>query len=86
MTLNMQIAQLIFWIGVIMIIPAFSRFCYSASALLWRRLFPTKVFEFRYHEEESGVTKTLVIKVPSKKGKMLTTLIEEAIAENSKRK
>lgn len=86
MALNLQIAQLIFWIGVIAITPTFSRFCYSASALLWRRLFPTRVFEFRYHDEDTGLTQTLTIKVPRKKGKMLASLIDEAIAENSKEK
>lgn len=86
MALNLQIAQLILWIGVIMIIPTFSRFCYSASALLWRRLFPTRIFEFRYHDEDTGSTKTLIVKVPRKNGKMLTSLIDEAISENSKHK
>ncbi|EGT5209051.1 hypothetical protein AGJ25_04560 [Cronobacter sakazakii] len=82
----MLIAHLIFWIGVIMIIPTFSRFCFSASALLWRRLFPTRIFEFRYHDENTGSTRTLTVKVPRKKGKMLASLIDEAIAENSKQK
>lgn len=69
-----------------MVIPTFSRFCYSASALLWRRLFPTRIFEFRYHDEDTGLTKTLTIKVPRKKGIMLANLIDEAIAENLKQK
>lgn len=69
-----------------MIIPTFSRFCYSASSLLWRRLFPTRIFEFRYHDEDTGTTRTLTIKVPRRNGKMLANLIDEAISENSKSK
>lgn len=86
MSMNLQIAQLILWIGVIMIIPIFSRFCYAASALLWRRVFPTRVFEFRYKDESTGTSKSLTIKLPRGKSKTLVNLIDEALAESSEKK
>lgn len=86
MAMNLQIAQLVLWIGVIMVIPIFSRFCYSASALLWRRLFPTRVFEFNFKDESTGVYRTLTVKLPRGKSKTLVSLIDEALAENSKDK
>lgn len=69
-----------------MVIPIFSRFCYSASALLWRRIFPTRVFEFHYKDEYTGTCKTLTVKLPRGKSKTLVSLIDEALADSSKEK
>lgn len=83
---NDSVVQLVMWIGVILIIPVCYRFCYAASSLLWRRLFPTRMFEFQFSDENTGLKKSLTIKVPRNKSELLVNLIDEAIQEQSKRK
>ena len=82
MITNSQIEQLILWIGVILIIPTFSRFCYVVSSAAWRKIFPTNTFEIKYLDEESGFNRVVTVKVPRRKGKILVNLIDDAI--NSK--
>lgn len=79
---NLQVEQLIFWIGVILVIPTFRRFCNAASSLLWRRLFPTRLFEFRYLDEKNGINRSILIKVPRKRGKALVDLLDEAVKKD----
>lgn len=79
--LNQQIAQLVMWIGVIMIIPALYRFVYAASALTWRRLFPSKIFEVRFYDEESNTQKSVVITLPKDRRASLVSLIDEAVSK-----
>lgn len=79
--MTQQIAQLVMWIGVIMIIPAFYRFCYASSALIWRKIFPTKTFEVRFRDEENHIDRTITITLPKDKSKTLVSLIDEAVGK-----
>lgn len=83
---NEAVVQLVMWIGVIMIVPVCYRFCYAASSLLWRRLFPTRIFEFKFSDESTGSKKSLTLKLPRKNSELLVNLIDEAIKEESNRK
>ncbi|MBO8132473.1 hypothetical protein [Dickeya fangzhongdai] len=83
--LSQQILQLVMWVGVIMIIPTFYRFCYAASALVWRKLFPTRTFEFQYRDEESGHSRTITVKLPKGESKQLVSLIDEALQEGRRK-
>ncbi|EPY4496971.1 TPA: hypothetical protein ACTW3A_001585 [Klebsiella quasipneumoniae subsp. quasipneumoniae] len=79
--LNEQIAQLVIWVGVIMVIPAFYRFCYAATALLWRRLFPVKDLEIHYKDESGQIENIIKIRLPKDKRKTLVSLIDDAVKE-----
>lgn len=75
---NQQIFELAMWVGVIMASPLLFRFSYAASALLWRRVFPTRKFEFSYKDEHSQTIRSVTILIPRNRSKTLVQLIDEA--------
>lgn len=76
--LNQQFFELAMWVGVIMMSPLLYRFSYAASALLWRRIFPTRRFEIVYTDEESETCRSVTIVMPKDKSRTLVQLIDEA--------
>lgn len=81
--IQQQILQLIFWLGIILCIPAFYRFSYAGSALLWRKIFPTRRVEIQYLDEKSKVSKKVLITLDRSGAKRVAQLIREA--ENERR-
>lgn len=75
---NQQLFELAMWVGVIMASPLLFRFSYAASALLWRRVFPTRKFEFSYKNEHSQTIRSVTILIPRNRSKTLVQLIDEA--------
>lgn len=75
---NQQFFELAMWVGVIMASPLLFRFSYAASALLWRRVFPTRKFEFSYKDENSQTIRSVTILIPRNRSKTLVQLIDEA--------
>lgn len=75
---NQQLFELAMWVGVIMASPLLFRFSYAASALLWRRVFPTRKFEFSYKDEHSQTIRSITILIPRNRSKTLVQLIDEA--------
>lgn len=78
--MSQQVFELVMWIGVILFTPTLYRFMYAASALLWRRVFPTRKFDITYIDEQSNLKKSITIVLPKDKSKTLVTLIDEAVA------
>ncbi|EOC0702628.1 hypothetical protein ACIU3Q_005854 [Salmonella enterica subsp. enterica serovar Kokomlemle] len=76
--IQQQLAQIVFWLGVIVCIPTFYRFVYAGSALLWRQIFPTKTIEVRLYNHEHILEKTITIQLDKKNSKKIIDLIEEA--------
>ena len=75
---NQQIFELAMWVGVIMASPLLFRFSYAASALIWRRVFPTRKFEIIYKDDDSQTIRSVTIVIPKNRSKTLVQLIDEA--------
>lgn len=80
-----QILELIFWLGVIAIIPTSYRLFYTASALLWRKLFPTKIVEIRYLDPENDVQRTVTIDLSKNLDIPLVQLLAQASQDQKAR-
>lgn len=82
--IHQQVLQIVFWLGVIMCLPAFYRLVCAASALFWRKFFPTKIVELRIHDEELNTTKVVTITLDKKRRKSVMALIDDATAKDGK--
>lgn len=83
MMLTQQIIEFAMWIGVIMVSPLLFRFSYAASALLWRRLFPVRKFEFVFVDKVTNDKRSVTIVMPKDKSKTIVQLIEEATKDGA---
>lgn len=83
MMLTQQIIELAMWIGVIMVSPLLFRFSYAASALLWRRFFPVRKFEFVFVDKVTNDKRSVTIVMPKDKSKTIVQLIEEATKDGA---
>ena len=78
--IQQQLLQIVFWLGVLVSLPTFYRFVYAGSALLLRKIFPTKIVELRFYSAERMLEKTITIHLDAKDGKKIVELIDDATA------
>lgn len=83
--IQQQLLQIVFWLGVIVSLPTFYRFVYASSALLWRKLFPTKIVELRFYTSEHTLEKTVTLHLDTEEGKKIVDLIDDATAHGHSR-
>ena len=76
--IQQQLLQIVFWLGVIISLPTFYRFVYAGSALLWRKVFPTKVVELRFYDANRSLEKTVTLRLNQEDGKKIVDLIDDA--------
>ncbi|MBJ9265196.1 MULTISPECIES: hypothetical protein [Citrobacter] len=76
--IQQQLLQIVFWLGVIISLPTFYRFVYAGSALLWRKVFPTKVVELRFYNANRSLEKTVTLRLNQEDGKKIVDLIDDA--------
>ncbi|WP_410733984.1 hypothetical protein [Citrobacter freundii] len=76
--IQQQLLQIVFWLGVIISLPTFYRFVYAGSALLWRKVFPTKVVELRFYNANHSLEKTVTLRLNQEDGKKIVDLIDDA--------
>ncbi|WP_336798238.1 hypothetical protein [Erwinia aphidicola] len=76
--LSQQIVELVMWIGLIIASPTLFSFMRAASALLWRRLFPTRKFQFIIVDEVEKTKKSVTLVFSRNESKTLVQLIDEA--------
>lgn len=76
-----QLLQIVFWLGVIVTLPTFYRFVYASSALLWRKVFPTRVVELRFYSANHVLEKTVTLHLDKEEGKRIVELIDDATAQ-----
>ncbi|GAB4592129.1 hypothetical protein ETAR_17320 [Edwardsiella tarda] len=84
--IQQQLLQIVFWLGVIVSLPTFYRFVYAGSALLWRKVFPTKVVELRFYSPENKLEKTVTLHLDAEDGKRIVDLIDNATAHGHTKK
>lgn len=76
--IQQQLLQIVFWLGVIISLPTFYRFVYAGSALLWRKVFPTRVVEIRFYNANRSLKKTVTLRLDQENGKKIVDLIDDA--------
>lgn len=84
--IQQQLLQIVFWLGVIVSLPTFYRFVYAGSALLWRKIFPTKIVELRFYSSEHMLEKTVTLHLDAEDGKKIVELIDDATAHRHSKK
>ncbi|ENB7482749.1 hypothetical protein [Enterobacter hormaechei] len=76
--IQQQLLQIVFWLGVIISLPTFYRFVYAGSALLWRKIFPTRIVELRFYNANRSLEKTVTLRLDQEDGKKIVNLIDDA--------
>ncbi|MCU6680672.1 hypothetical protein M8320_01410 [Leclercia sp. H6W5] len=76
--IQQQLLQIVFWLGVIVSLPTFYRFVYAGSALLWRKVFPTRIVELRFYSANRSLEKTVTLHLDQEDGKKIVDLIDDA--------
>lgn len=79
-----QLMQLIFWLGVIVSLPTLYRFVYAGSALIWRKLFPTRNIEIKIFDADKSLIKSITLHLDKRDRKRVIDLISDASSKGSK--
>lgn len=73
-----QLTQVIFWLGLIAALPAFYRFVYAGSSLIWHKYFPVKKIEIQLVNEDKTLIKNIVLDLDEKDTQRIIDLIESS--------
>lgn len=73
-----QLTQVIFWLGVIAALPAFYRFVYAGSSLIWHKYFPVKKIEIQLVNEDKTLIKSVVLDLDKQDTQRIIDLIESS--------
>lgn len=73
-----QLTQVIFWLGLIAALPAFYRFVYAGSSLIWHKYFPVKKIEIQLVDEDKTLIKNIVLDLSKQDTQRIVDLIESS--------
>ncbi len=73
-----QLTQVIFWLGLIAALPAFYRFVYAGSSLIWHKYFPVKKIEIQLVDEDKSLIKNIVLDLSKQDTQRIVDLIESS--------
>ncbi|HFK5809121.1 TPA: hypothetical protein ACG0L8_004105 [Enterobacter bugandensis] len=73
-----QLTQVIFWLGLIAALPAFYRFVYAGSSLIWHKYFPVKKIEIQLVDEDKTLIKNIVLDLGKQDTQRIIDLIESS--------
>ncbi|HAS1739244.1 hypothetical protein ASV33_14255 [Enterobacter hormaechei subsp. xiangfangensis] len=73
-----QLTQVIFWLGLIAALPAFYRFVYAGSSLIWHKYFPVKKIEIQLVNEDKALIENIVLDLDKQDAKRVIELIESS--------
>ncbi|HFK4066151.1 TPA: hypothetical protein ACG1UU_003587 [Kluyvera ascorbata] len=73
-----QLTQVIFWLGLIAALPAFYRFVYAGSSLIWHKYFPVKKIEIQLVDEDKTLVKNIVLDLDKQDTQRIIDLIESS--------
>ena len=74
--------QIVFWLGVIMSLPAFYRFAYATSSLIWRKIFPTRKIRIQLLADDRTVSRSVTIQLDRNDGRRIVDIIDAALSES----
>lgn len=73
-----QLTQVIFWLGLFAALPAFYRFVYAGSSLIWHKYFPVKKIEIQLVDEDKTLIKNIVLDLDKQDTQRIIDLIESS--------